>query len=389
MNSGLTVFSQIMNFLPRYEFQKCVARYRGNYKIQSFPCLQHFYVMAFAQLTYRESLRDIEDCLKAMHHKLYHSGIRSPVSRSTLSDANDSRDWRIYADFAQVLIRKARSLYASEDIGVELEQMVYALDSTTIDLCLALFPWARFRRYKAAVKMHTLIDIHGPIPFFIWITDGKVHDVNILDELIPEPGAIYLVDRGYIDFQRLHLIHVAQASFVTLAKSNMQFRRLYSHASDAASGILSDQTIILTGVHSSTDYPDKLRRVHYFDKEHQNHLFFLTNDFIHSSLTIAQLYKCRWRVEIFFKWIKQNLRIKAFYGYSENAVKSQIWIAICVYVLIAIIKKKLNIEKSLYTFLQIINVSIFDKSLLQDLFSDADNQNSLCDSSIQLNLFEL
>jgi len=345
--------------------------------------------MAFAQLTYRESLRDIEACLKAMQTKLYHMGIRGPIPKSTLADANEIRDWRIYADYAQVLINIARPLYANEEIGVELKEMVYALDSTTIDLCLSLFPWARFRKRKAAIKMHTLIDIHGPIPLFIYISDGKMHDVNILDILIPEPNAIYLMDRGYIDFKRLFQLHLERASFVTLAKSNMRFRRIYSHCPDIHHGVLSDQTIMLTGIKSLEAYPEKLRRVHYFDKEHQNHLHFLTNNFVYPALTIAKLYKCRWEVELFFKWIKQNLRIKSFYGLSENAVKTQIWIAICIYVLAAIIKKKLNLEISLYTFLQIASVSIFEKSPLLEVFSNLDVKETYVDPCIQLNLFDL
>jgi IS4 transposase len=345
--------------------------------------------MAFAQLTYRESLRDIEACLKALRTRLYHVGIRSTIARSTLADANNIRDWRIYADFAQVLINIARPLYAHDDIGVELDEIVYALDSTTIDLCLTLFPWARFRRRKAAVKMHTLIDIHGSIPVFIWISDGKMHDVNILDILEPEPGAIYLMDRGYIDFERLHDIAANNAFFVTLSKSNMQFRRLYSHSHDILHGVHSDQTILLTGLRSSTDYPDKLRRVHYYDEKHQNHLYFLTNNFFYPSLTIASLYKCRWQIELFFKWIKQHLRIKAFYGLSENAVKTQIWIAISVYVLLAIIKKKMALEPSLYTILQVASVSLFEKSPLIEAFSNVDACESNSDPCIQLNLFDI
>ena len=389
MNSGKAIFSQIMDFLPVYEFNKCVQRYRGNYKIQSFTCLNQFYTMAFEQLTYRESLRDIEACLKALRTRLYHAGIRSTIARSTLADANNIRDWRIYADFAQVLIKIARPLYVHDDIGVELDEIVYALDSTTIDLCLTLFPWARFRRRKAAVKMHTLLDIHGSIPVFIWISDEKMHDVNILDILEPEPGAIYLMDRGYIDFKRLHNIAAHNAFFITLSKSNMRFRRLYSHSHDILKGIHSDQTILLTGIRSSTAYPDKLRRVHYYDKKHQNHLYFLTNNFSYPSLTIANLYKCRWQIELFFKWIKQHLRIKAFYGLSENAVKTQIWIAISVYVLLAIIKKKLRLEPSLYTILQVASVSLFEKSPLLEAFSDVDAYETKNDPCIQLNLFEL
>jgi hypothetical protein len=345
--------------------------------------------MAFAQLTYRESLRDIQECLNAMHHKLYHSGIRAPVSRTTLADANENRDWRIYADFAQILIHIARPLYAKEDIGVELDEMVYALDSTTIDLCLSLFPWARFREKKAAIKLHTLIDVHGPIPTFIWISDGKLHDVNILDVLIPEPNAIYLIDRGYIDFERLHSLFIEKAFFITLAKSNMQYRRLYSNSVDKTKGILSDQTIKLTGVQSTKDYPENLRLIHYYDTEQKRHIHFLTNNFILPALVIAALYKLRWRVEIFFKWIKQNLRIKTFFGLSENAVKTQVWIAISIYVLIAIIKKKLDIKKSLYTFLQVISVSIFEKVPINELFLNVDIKEPSNDTSIQLNLFDL
>jgi IS4 transposase len=389
MHQGSTVFSQIMNHLPIYEFNKCVERYNGNHRIKKFTCLSQFYTMAFAQLTYRESLRDIEACLSALHTKLYHVGIRSTIARSTLADANNIRDWRIYAEFAQVLIHIARPLYAHDDIGVELDEMVYALDSTTIDLCLTLFPWARFRRRKAAVKMHTLIDIHGSIPVFIWISDGKMHDVNILDILDPEPGAIYLMDRGYIDFDRLHKIAVSNAFFITLSKSNMQFRRLYSHPQDILNGVLSDQTILLTGIRSATDYPDKLRRVHYYDKEHQNHLYFLTNNLLYPPLTIANLYKCRWQIELFFKWIKQHLRIKAFYGLSENAVKTQIWIAISVYVLLAIIKKKLLLESSLYTILQVASVSLFENIPLYEAFSKIDISETHNDPCIQLNLFDI
>jgi len=389
MHQGTTIFSQIMKFLPIYDFNKCVNRYNGNYKVQKLTCLNHFYLMAFAQLTYRESLRDIEACLNAMRSRLYHMGIREPFPRSTIADANEQRDWRIYADFAQVLIALARPLYAKDDIGLNLKEMVYALDSTTIDLCLSLFPWARFRKHKAAIKMHTLIDIHGPIPLFVWISDGKMHDVNILDILLPEPGAIYLFDRGYIDFSRLFSLNTSNAFFVTLAKSNMQFKRVYSHDSDMLHGVLSDQTILLTGVHSQSDYPEKLRRVHYYDAEHANHLYFLTNNFVYSALTIADLYKRRWQIELFFKWIKQNLRIKTFFGLSENAVKSQIWIAICVYLVCAIIKKKLKLEISLYTFLQVVSISIFEKIPISEAFSDIDMRNLPCEQDIQLNLFDL
>ena len=389
MNTGRSIFSQIMDFLPLYELKKCIRRYRGDYKVQSFTCLNQFYTMAFAQLTYRESLRDIEVCLNALQSKLYHLGIRSKISRSTLADANNLRDWRIYADFAQILINIARPLYTYDDIGIELDEMVYALDSTTIDLCLTLFPWAKFRRHKAAVKMHTLIDIHGSIPVFIYISDGKMHDVNILDIMEIEAGAIYLFDRGYIDFGRLYNIHTRNAFFVTLAKSNMKFRRIYSHQSDIANGIHSDQTIMLTNTTSRTEYPEKLRRIHFYDAEHSNHLYFLTNNFTYSAGTIAKLYKCRWQIELFFKWIKQHLRIKAFYGTTENAVKSQIWIAICIYVLLAIIKKKLKLEMRLYTILQVASVSLFEKIPINEAFSDMDIQEFTDDSCIQLNLFEL
>lgn len=388
MGLGSTVFSQIMAYAPIYDFNKCVNRYSGDHKIQTFTCQTQFFAMTFAQLTYRESLRDIEACLSAMKSKLFHMGIRSVVARSTLADANEQRDWRIYADYAQVLINIARPLYATEPIGVELKEMVYALDSTTIDLCLSLFPWAKFRKHKAAIKMHTLIDIHGSIPIFIYISEGKMHDVNILDILVAEPNAIYLIDRGYIDFERLFTVHSEKAFFVTLAKSNLKYRRLYSNPKDLYNGVHSDQIIMLTGVKSLEAYPEKLRLVHYFDKVHQNHLYFLTNNFTYSALTIASLYKCRWQVELFFKWIKQNLRIKTFYGLSENAVKTQIWIAISVYVLAAIIKKKLNLEMSLYTFLQIASVTIFENTLLSTVFSEKDIQESITDPCIQLNLFD-
>jgi len=389
MNSGRSVFSQIMDFLPLYEFNKCVKRYRGNRKVQSFTCLNQFYTMAFAQLTFRESLRDIETCLGALHSRLYHLGFRSSVAKSTLADANNLRDWRIFADFAQNLISRARPLYADDDIGLSLDNVVYALDSTTIDLCLTLFPWAKFRRRKAAVKMHTLLDIHGPIPAFVWISEGKMHDVNILDALLPEPGAIYLLDRGYIDFHRLNAIAAGNAFFVTLAKSNTQFRRIRSHPVAPCTGIMSDQTIILTGVNSCTEYPERLRRVHHFDLEHHRHLYFLTNNFTCPASTIAGLYKCRWRIELFFKWIKQHLRIKAFYGLSENAVKTQIWIAIAVYVLLAIIKKKLNLETTLYTILQVASVTLFEKLPLKEAFSEKDAIEMSKIDAIQLNLFEL
>jgi len=353
-----------------YEFRSCVRRYHGNYKVQNFSCLDQYLCMAFAQLTYRQSLRDIEACLRAVTSKLYHMGIRARVSRSTLAYANETRDWRIYADFAQVLIHIARSLYVNDEFGVELDQTVYALDSTTIALCLSLFPWARFRKNKAAVKLHTLMDLRGNIPSFIWITEGKVHDVNILDQLIPEPAAFYVMDRGYIDFARLYALTQCLAFFVTRAKSNLDFRRLYSAPVDKSSGLKCDQTIVLTGQQPSKNYPDKLRRIKYFDAESQNNFIFLTNNLVLPALTIAQLYKCRWQVELFFKWIKQHLRIKAFYGTTENAVKTQIWIAISVYVLIAIIKKQLHLGLSLYTILQILSLTLFEKAPILQVLTE-------------------
>ena len=361
MYTGKILFSQVMDFLPMYEFRKCVQRYQGNYSVKGFYCLDQFFCMAFAQLTYRESLRDIESCLRAVPNKLYHMGIRGNISRSTLADANETRNWRIYADFAQVLIHIARGLYISEDFGIELKETVYALDSTTIDLCLSLFPWAHFRKEKGAIKLHTLLDLRGSIPSFIKITDGKVHDVNILDELVPEPGSFYIMDRGYVDFSRLYTFLQFSAFFVTRAKSNLKFRRLYSRPVDKSTGLRCDQTIVLTGIKTAKQYPEKIRRIRYVDPENDKNLTFLTNNFALPAFTIALLYKCRWQVELFFKWIKQHLRIKAFYGTSENAVKTQIWIAISVYVLVAIIKKRLNLKHSLYTILQILSVSVFEK----------------------------
>ena len=389
MNSGRTVFSQIMDFLPLREFRKCVKRYHGNYKVQKFSCVDQFLCMAFAQLTYRESLRDIEACLRAIQPKLYHMGIRGRVSKSTLADANEKRDWRIYADFAQVLIHIARSLYAKEEFGVELDQTVYALDSTTIDLCLSLFPWAKFRKRKAGVKLHTLLDLRGNIPTFIRITEALVHDVNILDDIIPEAGAFYIMDRGYLDFARLYVFHLCLAFFVTRAKGNFQFRRVYSHPVDRSTGLRCDQTIVLAGFYASRDYPEKLRRIHYVDKETEQHLVFLTNCFALPAMTIAQLYKCRWQVELFFKWIKQHLRIKAFFGTSENAVKTQIWIAISVYVLVSIIKKQLNLDLNLYTILQILSVTLFEKVSILQVLMDAGYKTDDTDSCNQLMLFDL
>jgi hypothetical protein len=388
MNTGKTVFSQLLEHFPYYEFTKCVNRYNGEYKVKSFSCLNQFLAMAFAQLTLRESLRDIETCMRAMQSKLYHIGFRGTMSRNTLSNANSQRDWRIYADFALVLIGIARDLYADEDFGVQLKKMVYAMDSTTIDLCLSLFPWAKFRKHKAAVKMHTLLDVHGNIPSFIWITNGKVSDVTILDSLVVEAGAFYLLDRGYLDFARLYKVHSSQAFFITRTKSNFQCRRVYSHPVKKHLGILSDQTVVLTGFYSVKNYPDQLRRIRYYDKETKKHLTFLTNNFALQATTIARLFKCRWKIEQFFKWIKQHLHIKSFYGTSENAVKTQIWIAISTYVLVAIIKKRLNLEASLYTILQILSVTLFEKHPILQVLSD--NQSSIDkeQSCNQLNLFD-
>jgi len=361
MYTGKTLFAQLMDFLPWTIFARIVERYGGDRYVKSLRCTEHFRVMAFAQLTYRESLRDIEACLSAQASKHYHMGFREPIRRSTLSDANEARDWRIYADFAQVLIRQARKLYAADSFGVELADTVYALDSTTIDLCLSVFPWAPFRATKAAVKMHTLLDLRGAIPSFLHISDGKLHDVNVLDLLIPEAGAIYVMDRGYLDFERLHVLHQAGAFFVTRAKSNLDARRLYSAPTDRASGIICDQTIALNGYYSRQHYPDHLRRIRLRDPESIRTLVFLSNQFALPAITICALYKARWHVELFFKWVKQHLRIKRFYGTSENAVKSQIWIAVSVYVLVAIVKKRLNLEASLYTLLQILSVTLFEK----------------------------
>ena len=389
MYAGQTVFSQVMRFLPVRAFHRCVAQYRGEYKIQNFTCLEQFLCMAFAQLTYRESLRDIEVCLRGNRSRLYHMGIHSRVARSTLADANESRDWRIYADFAQVLIARARELYAHENFDVELNSTVYALDATTIDLCLSLFPWALFRKTKGAVKMHTLLNLRGSIPEFIHISDGKMADVRVLDILIPEAGSFYIMDRGYIDFARLYAMHQSQAFFVTRAKRGFQFKRRYSHPVDKSTGLRSDQTIILTGVDTAKDYPEPLRRIHYYDVETDKHFIFLTNNFLLPALIIAQLYKARWRVELFFKWIKQHLRIKKFYGTSENAVKTQIWIAVSVYVLVAILKKELGLDQSLYTILQFLSVSIFEKTPVLKAFSRVEPQTENGSSCIQRTLFDL
>jgi hypothetical protein len=387
MNVGRTVFAQLLDHLPSYEFQKCVARYRGDYQQKAFSCWDQYLAMAFAQLTYRDSLRDIEACLRSMQGKLYHMGFRGKVARSTLADANESRDWRIYADFAQVLIGAARPLYAHDPIGVDLEQSLYALDSTTIDLCLTLFPWARFRQHKAAVKMHTLLDLHGNIPTFIRITDGKVHDVNILDELLPEAGAFYVMDRGYIDFQRLYFFTLCSAFFVVRTKENVLLQRRYSHTVDKSTGVRSDHTVILTAMESAKVYPDALRRVSYFDAETNKRLKFLTNNFTLPALTIAQTYRCRWQVELFFRWIKQHLRIKSFFGTSENAVKTQIWIAVSVYVLVAIVRKRLGLQASLYQILQILSVTLFEKVPILRALEASDFHSDLLEDRNQLILF--
>jgi len=387
MNTGKTVFAQIMDFLPMYEFHKCVKRYRGNRRMRTFSCTDQFLCMAFAQVTYRESLRDIEACLRSMSGRLYHMGIRGPIARNTLAKANENRDWRIYADFAQVLIHTAKELYLNDEFGVELQNTVYALDATTIDLCLALFPWARFRKNKGAVKLHTLLDLRGNIPTFIEITDGKVHDVNILDRLMPEAGAFYIMDRGYLDFERLYVLHLALSYFIIRARQRLQFQRLYSHPVDKTTGLRCDQTIVLTGVNVASTYPEKLRRIVYYDAKKEKRLIFLTNNFVLDALTITQLYKQRWQIELFFKWIKQHLRIKAFFGTSENAVKMQIWIAISVYVLIAIIKKRLRIDMSLYTILQIFSVTAFEKLPLYQVLTQKQQQNNTQLDRNQLQLF--
>jgi len=388
MNNGKTIFSQVMEFLPLYEFHKCVKRYQGDYKVKSFSCMDQFLCMAFAQLTFRESLRDIESCLRSMRGKLYHMGFRSCISRNTLSNANSQRDWHIYADFAQVLIHTARDLYRHEPFGLELKQTVYALDATTIDLCLSLFPWAYFRKNKGAIKLHTLLDLRGCIPSFIEITTGKIHEINILDSLIPEPGSFYIMDRGYLDFTRLYCLYQASAFFVIRAKSNLQYRRLYSLPVDKSTGLRCDQTILLTVYQSAIDYPEKLRLIRFVDQDN-NRLTFLTNNFSLDALTIAELYKSRWKVELFFKWIKQHLRIKAFFGTSENAVKTQVWIAISIYVLVAIIKKRLNLNPSLYTILQILSVTIFEKTPILQALSETETIEQYSESHNQLTLFNL
>jgi len=387
MHSGKLVFAQLMEHLPLHTFRRCVQRYPSKYPTKIFSHLDQFLCMAFAQLTYRESLRDIETCLRAHQAKLYHLGIRGNIAKSTLADANEQRDCRIYADFAMSLIQTARTLYASDHFAVELEQTVYALDTTTIDLCLSVFPWARFRQAKAAVKMHTLLDLRGNIPTFIHISDGKMHEVNVLDILILEAGSFYIMDRGFTDFARWFIMHQAQAFFVTRAKSSLLFRRVYSRSVDKSTGLRCDQTIALTSPKASKDYPQHLRRIRFYDAEHDKDLVFLTNNFDLPALTIAQLYRCRWQVELFFKWIKQHLRIKRFYGTTENAVKTQIWISITVYVWVAIVKKRLNTEASLYTILQILSLTLFEKTTLNQLLKNTEMQMTTQQNNNQLNLF--
>lgn len=388
MNLGKLVFAQLTQHLPLTTFRRCVARYGGEHKVKTFSCLDQYLCMTFAQLTYRESLRDIEACLRAQADKLYHMGIRSRVSRSTLADANEVRDWRIYADYAQSLIGIARRLYAGEPFGVDLNNTVYALDASTIDLCLSVFGWAPFRATKAAIKLHTLLDLRGNIPTFLHISDGKLHDVNVLDLLLPEPGAFYIMDRGYIDFERLHRLHAAGSFFVTRAKSNLKAQRRYSHPVDRNTGLICDQTIVLTGFYSRQDFDTPLRRIKFKDPETGKRLVFLTNNFALPAITIADLYRCRWQVELFFKWIKQHLRIKVFFGTSENAVKTQIWIAVSVYVLVAIVKKRLNLSASLYEMLQILSLTMFERIPLDQLLSNIVTDDIQRLAANQLNLFD-
>jgi hypothetical protein len=388
VNLGRTLFSQVMDFVPWRSFDRIVARYGGDARVRSFRCSEQFRVMAFAQMTYRESLRDIEACLGAQPSKLYGMGLREAVARSTLADANETRDWRIWSDISAVLIRRARKIYVSDDIGLDLANTVYALDSTTIDLCLSLFPWADFRSTKAAVKMHTLLDLRGPIPSFIHVSDGKMGDAPALDLILPEAGAIYVMDRGYVDFRRLYALHQAGAFFVTRTKINMKYHRVYSRLVDKTTGLRLDQTIALDGFYTRQDYPEHLRRVGFVDPETAKQLVFLTNNFVLPALTIAALYKQRWKVELFFKWVKQNLRIRYFYGTSENAVKTQIWTAVCVYVLAAIVKKELSLDVSLYTFLQVLSVHSFEKIPISQVFSDVDPRSATGPLPNQLTLFD-
>jgi len=387
MNTPPTIFAQIMAFLPMPEFRKCVRRYQGNYRVRKFSCLDQFLCLAFAQLTYRESLRDVESCLQTMKSRLYHMGIRGRVTRTNLAGANEARDWRIYSDFANILINEARWLYRKEDIGLKLKETVFAFDSTTIDLCLSLFPWAKFRQRKGAIKLHTLLDLRGSIPTFIHMTDGKTHDVRILDELPLEAGAFYILDRGYLDFARLYTLHQHRVFFIIRAKSNLQSRRIMSRSVDKTMDLTSDQTIVLTGPKSKVEYPEPLRRARFFDRQNDRHFTFLTNDFLQPARTIAQLYKLRWRVELFFRWIKQNLRIKSFYGTSENAVRTQIWVAMAIYALVAIIKKKTSMGLPLYNFLQILSVTAFEKVPLNQLLTFSDDHDSEADDPNQFVLF--
>lgn len=369
MHEGKFVFSQLMEFVPWRRFQTCVNRYSGDYKVGTYQCVEQFRVMAFAQLTYRHSLREVEACLRVVKSKLYHMGIHSTISHSNLAHANHQRDWRIYADFAQILIQRAKQLYLGDDLGLDLDATVYALDATTIDLCLSLFPWAKFRRAKGAVKLHTLLNLQGDIPEFILISDGKLHDVNVLDHLVPVPGAYYVMDRGYLDFERLYVLHQAKSFFVTRSKRNFNFSRRYSHEVDKSTGVQCDQTVVLETYYSAQGYPEPLRRIRYYDAERDKRLVFLTNDFALPATTIAALYKSRWQIELFFKWIKQHLRIKVFYGTSENAVKSQIWIAVSTYLLVAIVKKELGLQLPLYTILQILSLIQFEKTPLIEALS--------------------
>ncbi len=387
MHSGKLVFAQVTSHLPLSTFRRCVTAYGGEHKVKSFSCLEQFLCLAFAQLTYRESLRDIEACLRAQSDKLYHMGIRSRISRSTLADANEVRDWRIYAAFAQRLIAMARKLYLDEPFGVNLNETVYALDATTIDLCLSVFPWAPFRATKAAVKLHTLLDLRGNIPAFIHISDGKMHDVNVLDQLLPEAGAFYVMDRGYLDFERLFRLHTAGSFFVTRGKSNLKAQRRYSRPVDRRTGLICDQTVVLTGFYSSQNFETPLRRIRFNDPKTDKRLVFLTNNFRLPALTITELYRCRWQVELFFKWIKQHLRIKQFYGTTENAVKTQIWTAVATYVLVAIVKKRLKIQASLYEMLQILSLTMFEQTPLDTLFSQIRVGQNNAESPNQLNLF--
>jgi hypothetical protein len=388
MHSGKLVFAQLTSHLPLSTFRRCVSAYAGEHKVKSFSCLEQFLCLAFAQLTYRESLRDIEACLRAQSDKLYHMGIRSRISRSTLADANEVRDWRIYAAFAQRLITMARKLYIDEPFGVDLNETVYALDATTIDLCLSVFSWAPFRTTKAAVKLHTLLDLRGNIPAFIHISDGKMHDVNVLDQLLPEAGAFYVMDRGYLDFERLFRLHSAGSFFVTRGKSNLKAQRRYSRPVDRSTGLICDQTVVLTGFYSSQNFETPLRRIRFNDPKTGKRLVFLTNNFVLPALTITELYRCRWQVELFFKWIKQHLRIKQFYGTTENAVKTQIWTAVSTYVLVAIVKKRLKIQASLYEMLQILSLTMFEQTPLDVLFSQIRPGQNDADAPKQMNLFQ-